>query len=214
VRSDYRGLTAASAALAKPAVTAGSILAEAEKAARQAKRLSWGLRKLASEGLRSDLVDQLAQGGLASLPQVEALLQATPAQLRKLNRAEKTIAAAGGTLGTSVAKDLYGAAVQAAKGLVDGLKSQEKALDAQMKRLADVMTNRIKTDLDIHSPSRVFHRLGSFTGQGLVAGIRQQIPEVHAAVGDLTAARFATDHISHSYHAACPRAGVGSSTRR
>lgn len=196
VGSTYRNLAKDSAALSGTSVTFGSIYGEAKQAATDARTFAHDLRKLADEGLSPALVAQLAAAGPSALPQVQALLQATPRQLRSLNHQVDALKSTGGGLGTTAATDLYGAGVKAAQGIVDGLKSQERELEKQMKHLADVMVGRFRKDLDIHSPSRVFHQLGSFTGLGLVGGIRQQIPNVSAAVGELMSVQQATTTIA------------------
>ncbi len=87
-------------------------------------------------------------------------------------------------IGKIVSTAIYGAGIQAAQGLVDGLKSQDKALSAAITHLADLLVTQLKTDLKIHSPSQVMHAHGQHIGQGLANGI--------ASTGDLVSASLAS----------------------
>lgn len=57
------------------------------------------------------------------------------------------------------------------KGLIDGLNSMKSSLGKTATDLAKTITNTIKRELKIHSPSRVTKGLGAYTGEGLVEGI-------------------------------------------
>lgn len=163
------------------AVTASSILAELTSKVADARKFNTDIQALAKRGLGQSFLQQFVQAGPSALPQVEALMKATKSQLSALNSGEYALSAAGNSLGTSVANDLYGAGKQAAQGLVDGLKAKDKDLTKAITHLGDLMVNEIKSKLKIHSPSRVFHDLGSFTGQGLVNGMVSQFPAVRNA---------------------------------
>jgi hypothetical protein len=60
--------------------------------------------------------------------------------------------------------------VNAAQGLVNGLASQQAALETQMNKLAKTIVNAIKRALRIKSPSQVFQELGQLTMDGLAKG--------------------------------------------
>jgi tape measure domain-containing protein len=159
-------------------VTFNRILAQIKQAVARATRFTAILKKLAREGLAKGLLQQLAEAGPGALPQAEALLQATPKQLGVLNRQYRKLNTVGDTLGGFIATDLYGAGVQAAKGLVNGLESQQSKLNAAIRRIARSMVQGIKDVLKIKSPSRVMFDVGTNTGKGFALGIGSQ----HAAV--------------------------------
>lgn len=166
--------------------TISTVLASLNQRAKAAITFAAQLASLRRRGLGASALRELGeagpdQGGTT----VAALAGATGSQLKQFNRLFGQVGAAGTSAGTTVANTLYGAGVNAAKGLVRGLRSQEAALDAQMKRLADVMVNQIKRQLKIASPSQVFHELGQFIGQGLVNGISSHEDTVRNAASSL-----------------------------
>jgi hypothetical protein len=99
----------------------------------------------------------LLKGGKTSIDQVNSLQD-------QLN----TVAA---SLGQQASSSLYQAAVDSAQGLVDGLKKQQAAIEAQMDKIADAMVKSIKKKLGIKSPSKVFAEVGNFSAKGLVSGL-------------------------------------------
>jgi len=62
------------------------------------------------------------------------------------------------------------------QGLINGIKSKIGDLKAAIKGAADAITGKIKSILNIHSPSRVMIAIGQFIGDGLVIGMRNTIP--------------------------------------
>lgn len=82
--------------------------------------------------------------------------------------------------------------MDAASGLVKGLQKQEKAIAAEMDKIAKKMANAIKKSLKIKSPSRVFMEVGDFTAQGLVAGLQNATGMVEKASADMGKSAFST----------------------
>ena len=93
-------------------------------------------------------------------------------------------------LSKTASTELYQAGVDAAKGILDGLKSQEKSLKAEMEKLAGFLVTAIKDELKIKSPSRVMQEIGQYTGEGLVNGIASMAPQI-----EKTAASISTNTI-------------------
>jgi len=166
-----------------------SILASLKFRVDQSAKFSSNLKALGKKGLSKTVLQQLAEAGPDQAgTNLSALAGASAAQIRQFDTLYSQLGAAGTSAGKATANSLYGAGVNAAKGLVAGLKSQEKSLDAQMKRLADVMVNQIKKSLKIHSPSQVGHDLGAYFGLGLANGIASHEPTVRRAATSLAAA--------------------------
>lgn len=137
-----------------------------------ATQFAANLDALRRRGLRSDLVKQIADAGVDSGGDTaQALLTASPDQIRQLNQLQTQLGTAANATGATVADGMYGAGMNAAKGLIKGLQSQEKAIDKQMLRIAKSMEKAIKHALGIHSPSRLFHEIGQFVSAGFVNGI-------------------------------------------
>lgn len=58
-------------------------------------------------------------------------------------------------------------------GISSGLTSTWQGLVAKLEALADMLPKAVKDILGIHSPSRVFAELGTFTAEGFVVGLDQ-----------------------------------------
>ena len=71
------------------------------------------------------------------------------------------------------------------QGFADGMKSKKTALDNAGKALADSLIKTLKAELKIHSPSKVAAGLGSYTGQGFIDGIEDQVGAARDAMQKL-----------------------------
>lgn len=58
------------------------------------------------------------------------------------------------------------------QGLIDGIRSKINAVKDAIKDAASAITSKVKSILDINSPSRVLMEIGEFTGEGLAIGIK------------------------------------------
>lgn len=130
------------------------------------------LKMAQKNGLSAALVAQIAaagvdQGGATA----QALASATKGQIDQLNALQTTTQSAANDVGAAVADSMYGAGIKAAQGLIKGLAAQQKAIEAQMLRIALAMQAAIKKALGIKSPSAVFADLGQYIPQGLAKGI-------------------------------------------
>ncbi|MFS2030318.1 MULTISPECIES: hypothetical protein [unclassified Curtobacterium] len=62
--------------------------------------------------------------------------------------------------------------MNAARGLVKGLQSQQRAIAKQMSGIARSMVATIRSELGIHSPSKVFaNDVGRWIPAGMAAGV-------------------------------------------
>jgi len=82
-------------------------------------------------------------------------------------------------------KNLNNIGQQVMQGFADGMKSKKTALDNAGKTLADSLIKTLKTRLKIHSPSKVAASLGSYTGQGFVNGVEDQVRAARDAMQQL-----------------------------
>lgn len=165
-------------------VTLAGIMRRLRKAVADAKTFKNILKRLDREGLSKVLIQQLADAGPAALPAARALLAATPKQLAAINRGYRSLGRYGGQAGKQVADDMYGAGVQSAQGLVNGLLSQERSLNRAIRRLARGMVSTLRHELDMHSPSRRLFNEGALAFEGYRAGIESmQRPVEKAARG-------------------------------
>lgn len=127
-------------------------------------------QKLLEEGTANQqFADQLLAGGKTAVDGLNAL----DAQLMSVSQG----------LAVNASRNLYQAGVDAAQGLVNGLKSQHDSLVAEMEKLAAAMIKAIKTKLKIKSPSQEFAKVGLFSVEGLARGLRGSTKTVTAAAG-------------------------------
>ena len=138
------------------------------------------LRKMGLDtGSIQELTESFAQSG--SSKAADALLASGQSGVKQVVDLRKQLGAAGGKLGDQVGNVLYQAGIDSAKGLVKGLQSQEKALQAQAKRIADTITATVRKTLGIKSPSRVLAKDGRWTALGFAKGIDSSLGEVAAS---------------------------------
>lgn len=147
------------------------------------------VKALAKKGLSKALLNQIIQAGPASgLPIAEALMDDSTSQISSLNASESAITSYSSQLGAAAANAMYDSGAQAGKGFLTGLAGQEKAITAQMDKIASSMVSTLKKDLKISSPSRVMADTGADTAAGLVQGLAGGQSGVQAAAHGLAQA--------------------------
>jgi phage-related protein len=130
------------------------------------------IAKLKKAGLRSDLLQQIADAGVeAGGATARALANATPAELKKINDLQGQLAASATATGNTVGDALYNAGIRAAQGLLAGLRSQEGAIERQMRRIADGMLKTVKKSHKTKSPSQAFRDIGVMDMEGWRIGL-------------------------------------------
>ena len=139
------------------------------------------LQKLRSMGLNDAMYKELLAKGTDAIPFIEQVLAGGKNSVTELNTLGTALAKSAKDLGNSASKALYQAAVDSAKGLVDGLKAQKKNIERQMDVIADAMVKAIKQKLGIKSPSREFKKIGDWSIQGLAAGLKDSKAALTAA---------------------------------
>lgn len=154
-------------------VSAQTILANLQQKMQQARQFAAQLATLRKKGVRSDLIAQIAQAGVEQgSGAAAALAVASKSQISQINATQGALVGAAGQAGATAGTAMYGAGIQAAQGLVKGLKSQQKAIEKQMASLAKGMAASIKKALGIHSPSRLMaDEVGSMVPAGIMEGM-------------------------------------------
>ncbi|MER7109686.1 hypothetical protein [Streptomyces sp. NPDC000229] len=172
-----------------------------KNAVEQAKRFATVLAKLKKLGLNQTSFDQIAMAGPeAGLAAAEAIANAGASGVAEVNELQKELEKYATKAGSTAAHYMYDAGIQAAEGLVKGLEAQQGAIEKQMLKIADSMVKAIKKALDIHSPSRLFRKLGSFVGKGFGLGVEDERGRVERATNAL--ASSATSGVSREVTAA------------
>ncbi|MFF3127207.1 phage tail tape measure protein [Streptomyces sp. NPDC057908] len=152
-------------------VSATSILATLTQKMNQARQFAAQLAVLKKKGVRSDLIAQIAQAGVEQgAGAASALANASASQISQINATQQQLVGAATQAGSTAGTAMYGAGIQAANGLIKGLKSQQKTIEKQMASIGTSMAKAIKKALGIHSPSRVF---ADEVGRWIPAGIMQ-----------------------------------------
>lgn len=147
------------------------------------------LEQLKAKGVNGDMIQQIAEAGITGggAATAASLLQMTPAQLAQLNTLQTQLTTAANKAGTAAADGMYGAGLNAAKGLVKGLESQQDAIEAQMLKIAEAMEKVIKQALGIKSPSRVMMKMADYTADGWVMQLAaRQADAERAMIGLVT----------------------------
>ncbi|MEE1813706.1 hypothetical protein PUR59_01450 [Streptomyces sp. SP18ES09] len=172
-------------------VTAGSIKQGLSQKLSKLRQFTRWISVLTKRGINRNLLRQvLAMGPEEGYAYASALVGMSTTDLKAVNSLQSQIDKESDTLGKRAASTMYDAGVNSAKGLVAGLKAQEKSVVDQMYRLAKAMEKAIKKALGIKSPSRVAHGIGLNFGQGLSGGTLASLPAVGRAV-DTVASRMA-----------------------
>ena len=74
---------------------------------------------------------------------------------------------------------------QTMKGFVDGLTKDTDYMETEVKTFIAGMVDKFKQELQIHSPSKVMMKLGGFTGEGLVDGLKNTLNDVKRMASDM-----------------------------
>lgn len=192
--------------------TSGESLVEnLQKQVAQTKQFTATMAKLRKAGLDAASYQQFIAKGVSALPLAQDLLAGGKGQIAKVASLQGQLSKASSSFATSAANDLYGAGVNAAKGIVRGLQSQQAAIAKQMQTIASSMVQSMKRALGIHSPSRVFRdQVGRQIVAGMTLGIRGNAGTAYAALDDL-AGYVPSPSLSRavSFPAAAAGAGVG-----
>jgi tape measure domain-containing protein len=131
------------------------------------------LDQLRSMGMDNTTYQKFLDEGTSAQPFLEQLLASGAGGIAELNSLNAQLSAAAANLGNTASAELYQAGVNAAQGLVDGLTSQQAAIEAQMTAISNAMISAIKSALGIASPSKEFAKIGKYSTQGLAKGLSQ-----------------------------------------
>ena len=173
---------------ATKATAPGSLIADLQKRVAETRLFASTLTKLKKAGLDAGTFAQFANAGPDALPAAQALLSGKSTDIRKVGALQAQLKVAGTKLANSFSNEMYGAGISAAQGLVKGLKSQSRQLADAMAGIAKNLVTKIKRELGIHSPSRVFEQqVGKFIPAGLVKGIEGGAGDVDASIRSLVA---------------------------
>lgn len=152
----------------------------------KATEFKQGLASLQGRGLNTESLAQIANAGpVDGLRTIKGLLSSTPQQIAQINALQAQVSTAASQAGKLASDAMYGAGMQAANGLVQGLTANQAAIQDAMKKIALAMELALKQALGIASPSKVMHDNGVWTIKGLIAGLQAEgknVPDVIRAI--------------------------------
>ncbi|QFZ75103.1 hypothetical protein GFH48_19140 [Streptomyces fagopyri] len=167
--------------------TAASILTNLTDRLAAAQKFATDLAALRKKGVRGDLVTQIAQAGVEQgSAAANALANADKLTIKQINSTQASLTTAAGQAGSVAGQAMYGAGIQAAQGIVKGLKSQQSAIERQMLTIAKGMSKAIKKALGIRSPSTLMaDEVGRWIPPGVVSGMKQTTPLLDRAISTM-----------------------------
>lgn len=114
------------------------------------------INRMQQMGFSNSIIKQVIEmGPEQGAIYAKALIAATPQQVEQINQVTAEINQLARDVSKETANELYNAGIEAAKGLIAGLKSRMEELREVARRLARVIVNTIKRELGIRSPSTV-----------------------------------------------------------
>jgi hypothetical protein len=140
------------------------------------------LNQLRELGLDDTTYKMLLEKGTAGTNFAKQLLAGGKGAVDQLNTLDKDLATVSKQIGTDAARNLYQAGVNAARGVVQGLRNQKANLEKEMTKLGDWIVRAIKKRLGIRSPSEEFATIAKRMGEGLAQGLTASTRTVTGAV--------------------------------
>lgn len=163
-----------------------SVASQVSGLASRMKKFAGLIKRLIKAGFPPALVQEVAAlGSTEGIAVANALLSGTKAQQQQLIADFGSVQQSADAIGLALAEQMYRTGIEAQKGLIRGLEKNREQLIAAAKRIAKTITDEIKKELGIRSPSRVFEEIGGFITEGLALGIERGAGRVNSAVNGL-----------------------------
>lgn len=180
-------LGSAATASAGIGVTFRGIRNNLKDAIRTTQQFDTAIRKLQKLNLNESTLRQLAEAGPAALDQAMALARSGASGIKEINALQAELEKMAGKNSKNLTDEFFEAGIQAANGLVKGLKSQKQAIIDEMEDIANAMVKAVKKGLKIQSPSRVFeNEIGAQIPAGMAIGVRRGTPDVLRALNAMS----------------------------
>lgn len=147
----------------------------------EVSQFSMLIQQLRTLGLSDQMYKELLSKGTEALPLVKQIAEGGVGAVNELNSLGSQLDVAAKALGSTASTAMYQAGVDAAKGIVDGLKSSQTEISNTMAKIAKLMVDTLRQQLKIKSPSREMSAIGTFAVAGLVDGLKTATPLVEQA---------------------------------
>lgn len=115
----------------------------------------------------------------------------TTAVQTALSQGRKVVANAAAIVGKSATQALnnavdtgsiYHSGLNLAYGLAEGISAGQSSVVNAVANMCTAAVNQANVSLDIHSPSRVFEKIGALSAAGLPVGFKKKTPEVEREI--------------------------------
>lgn len=197
--------------LEDPTVQFEDIIANYEKATQRALDFSRVINQLRGMNLNNNTLQQLiAAGPEAGYAAAKAIADAGANGVAQVNQLAGTMEEAANGITDVAYSSMYETGMQAAEGLLEGLRSQRDALIKEIESMAGAMSEAMRQALQIRSPSRVFRKLGGYTGEGFVLGVKDYQDKAEKAITELGSGRPKPSNSPNGVRSAL--VGAGSTT--
>lgn len=151
---------------------AGTIRESLQAQVAKAKEFVGNLKAMKAMGYSREVIAQVAAAGIESGNEVaKALASANLDDMAGINSAFSEINQIAKAESKAMGASLYNSGIQAANGLVQGLKKRKKDVEKTLESIALGMVKALKKALGIKSPSRIMASMGAFAGEGLAKGL-------------------------------------------
>ena len=145
------------------------------------------------KGVPADVVALIGQMGVdEGIAIAEAFANASAVDRAEFVKNWQALAKTSTQVGQTVADKMYKVGIDAQKGLIAGLQSQDKALVKAADKLVASLVKAVKKKLGIKSPSRVFRMLAEYSGKGFTTGLEAQEDAARRAGREFAAAAVPT----------------------
>lgn len=115
-----------------------------------AKDFAATMRRLSAAGLSDTAVQQLVAAGPGLATQTgKAILAGGRAGIAEINRLQTELDRVAKATATATANELFAAGVRQAEGVLAGLKSKQKVLEAQMRKAGDALVDAVLQGLKL-----------------------------------------------------------------
>lgn len=162
-----------------------SLIDSLKKQLRTVREFQDALKKVQALGANTAVVERLAQAGPSAMADLNELIAGGKDAVRTVNILQNQVLRESRGIGATAADQMFNAGIAVADGLVAGLESREEYIKGRMVAMAGWLSDTIKSELGIKSPSRVFAAIGGDTVAGLVRGVDASAGSAEKAAQEL-----------------------------
>ena len=157
-------------------------VSELEERKKKAQEFLDNIKKLKKAGLDKGYLEEIVNAGVEGGGATAEALANSMGSIEQINKLRKQLKAIGNKIGQFGVNEFKKAGINAAKGLVAGLKKKESTLVKAITALAKKMVAALKKQLKIKSPSQVMAGVGIDTIQGIMQGINEEKDKLNGLI--------------------------------